>query len=71
MFNNLKKKRLISNEWWSTARIKEALKKLGWESGELKGVAQDLLKLAQFKFIEAKGIGLWEHHKEYRGKNNG
>jgi len=60
-----------SDEWLTSRQVKDGLIKQGCEDGEIKGVGSDLLRLAQFGFISVRGIGWWEHHKEYRGRLDG
>lgn len=62
--NNLRAK----NDNWHTAKgLKQYMidNKMLRDNGS--GMSQDLLRLALFKLIEIKGVGLWNHHKEFRG----
>lgn len=55
-----------SNKWYTTKQIKERMFKQGFSDGYVRGVGSDLLRLAIFKLIKVKGVGIWEHHKEFQ-----
>lgn len=56
------------NKWFRVKDIQEGLKQKGLGNGTLKNVPQALYKLMRWGDIEWKGVGIWKHHKEFRGK---
>lgn len=70
VFKFLEKQRELNDKWFTTKDIREALKSEGLSNGYLDGINSDLLKLANFKLIEMRGVGIWEHYKEWRGIKN-
>lgn len=59
--------RIRTDEYFTATEIRNCLKDNGHSNGVLKGVSSDLVALASFGFIEWKGVGVWKHHKEFRG----
>lgn len=68
ILKHLKHKRKYTDEWFTASRIRMELKENG---NDCPGIHNDLMKLAQFKFIQWRGMGLWKHRKEFRGKKYG
>jgi hypothetical protein len=64
--NFLIEERKKSDKWFTIHEIKIALSNKGLSNGCIKGVADDLMRLCSFKRIDYRGVGLWEHHKEFR-----
>ena len=62
----LKDQRRLNDKWFTIKQIKEELKIKGLSNGSIQGVASDLFKLASFNQIQAQGVGIWKHHKEFR-----
>lgn len=58
----LKDERKKSNRWITIYEIRDALK----SNGSLRHLNNNLYKLYMFGMIETKGVGLWQHHKEFR-----
>lgn len=52
--------------WLSAKEVREKLKDKGHGNGTLRRVTDCLYKLTLFKFIECKGLGLWDHQKLFR-----
>lgn len=54
------------NNWYSAKDIKEAFEEKGHSPGQIHNIYKDLYKLAAFKIIEWKGLGVWDHKKVFR-----
>ena len=67
----LQEQRLQSEGWFSVRQVKEALQQKGFSNGVLKGVPCDLFRLACARIIDARGVGVWEHRKEFRAIKKG
>jgi len=64
----LQRQRERSARWWGISDIRRELRAEGWSDGKLRGVANDLLRLACFNMVECKGIGWWNHQKLFRAR---
>ena len=63
----LKEYRKTSANWFTIRQIKDGLISKGYSKNYVNGVPNDLLKLASFSQIQVRGVGVWSHHKEFRG----
>ena len=61
----LEKERKKGERWFTT---KEIIKALNYNNGSR--VYNCLLQLTLFNCIEWRGVGIWSHHKEFRGKKS-
>lgn len=68
VFEFLKEQRKLNQGWFSVIDIKNALIKKGFPKGVIKGVLDDVYKLAARNQIEHKGMGLWKYKMMFRGK---
>ena len=64
----LKDLRRINDKWYTSTQIIEFMKDNKRLNGSGKTIYDDLLRLSMFGLIEIRGVGLWNHHKEFRGK---
>ena len=60
--------RKINDDWFSSKQIIEFMLSNKSLDNKGKNVYDDLLRLAAFNLIEVRGVGMWNHHKEFRGK---
>jgi hypothetical protein len=59
--------RKINDKWHTSREVITYIKTNYKGINNIKGIYTDLLKLAEFRLIEIRGVGMWEHHKEFRG----
>jgi len=64
----LEDKRSINEDWFAVVDVEKGLKDRGFSNGVIKGVCNDLYKLAAFNLIQWKGEGIWKHRKVFRAK---
>jgi hypothetical protein len=62
----LKELRKESSKWYTVGEIKQAMLTKGYTENYLRGVTDDLFRLATFNFIKFRGVGGWNHHKEFK-----
>jgi len=62
----LREQRKSGDNWFTTKEIKEAMREKGLSNGCIIKVYDNLYKLTSFDIIECRGVGLWDHHKEFR-----
>lgn len=55
------------DKWFTIKEIKEGLEGTASPT-TLKNIHSHLFRLSQFGYIKVKGVGLWDHHKEFQGK---
>lgn len=69
VFDFLESMRKINGDrWFRASEIRDALAQLGFSNGVLKGVSDDIVALASYGLIDYKGVGVFNHHKEFRAK---
>lgn len=56
------------DKWFRVKHVQEGLRKRGLGNGTCKNVASHLLKLTVCGDIQMRGIGAWEHYKEFKAK---
>lgn len=54
------------NKWFRIKEVQEALREKGLGNGTIKKVGSHLYKLAVCGDLDVRGIGIWEHYKEFR-----
>lgn len=57
-----------NDDWYMVKDIKDGMEQIGFSNGALKGVSDDLVALASCGDIEWRGIGIWNHRKEFRAR---
>ena len=62
----LKDLRKVSSVFYSTEQIREEMKERGFSNGTIQGLANDVMILATWRQIEYRGVGTWQHKKEFR-----
>lgn len=62
------RKKKEPDRWWRVKEIQEGLAEMGKGNGTLKNVPQHLFSLMRWGDIEWRGVGIWQHHKEFRAK---
>lgn len=67
----LKELRHTNDNWHTSTQIKNELLIKGYSKNYINGVSDDLMHLATFNLIQIRGVGAWEHHKEFRGYKRG
>lgn len=55
-----------SKRWFTVKEIREGLNKKGFSNGIIKGIPNDLFKLALFNQIQCKAVGILNQHKEFK-----
>jgi hypothetical protein len=63
--NALKNLCKIEDRWYVSREIENYMRKNGCSNGTCHNLSGDLLKLAMFGQIEIRGVGVWQHYKEY------
>ena len=73
IFRFLLDERKKSDKWFNMREIKEAFRKMGYSENHIKRIPHNVMRLAFYNGIQARGVGIFEgHHKEFRAyKNNG
>ena len=66
VLNFLESQRKNNDNWFRIKDIQEALNNNGCGTGTLKGVGNDCYILSCSNFIEVRGVGVWNHYKEFR-----
>lgn len=64
----LEQKKLNPDKYFRVKEIQEGLQAIGKGNGTVKNVPQHLFALMRWGDIEWKGVGIWQHHKEFRAK---
>lgn len=64
----LKEWRIISDEWLTSSQVYNRLYSKVKRPPQKATVINSLYKLASWNIIEWRGIGIYEHRKEFRGK---
>jgi len=54
------------NKWFRVKDVQEGLRNQGKGNGTIKNVPSHLLKLRNCGDIRMRGVGLWEHYKEFK-----
>ena len=54
------------DQWFRVKDVQEGLREAGKGNGTIKNVAVHLLKLRNCGDIGMRGVGLWEHYKEFK-----
>lgn len=60
--------RAMSPKFWTVKEVQSGLKARGHGNGAIRGVSDDLFKLACFGQVEWRGKGIWHHQKLFRGR---
>ena len=60
--------RVLTDKWLTPREVYKELMKAGTPSGDCRKVGNALYKLAAWNLIEWRGVGIWNHRKEFRGK---
>jgi len=55
-------------KWFRVKEIQEGLRNQGKGNGSIKNVGVHLLKLRACGDIRMRGVGFWEHYKEFKLK---
>jgi len=63
LLQELRKK---NNKWYILRDIKRLMYDKGYSNGVVRGVSSDLLRLSIFNLIKIRGVGVWDHHKEFQ-----
>lgn len=61
-------KKTNPNKWFRTKDVVEGMKEKGLGVGTLRKTGVYLFKLAVCNDIDVRGVGFWEHYKEFRAK---
>lgn len=61
-------RKLDPDRWFRVKEIQEGLAEKGLGNGTVKNVPQHLFALIRWGDIEWRGVGIWQHHKEFRAK---
>ena len=61
-------KKQYPEKWHRVKDVQEGLQQKGLSNGVLKGVANDLFQLMRCGDVEWRGVGAWNHYKEFRAK---
>jgi len=59
-------KKLSPEEWFRIKDVMEGLLKEGKGNGTIKMVGSHLLKLTNCGDLRMRGVGIWEHYKEFQ-----
>lgn len=59
-------KKIDSDRWFRVKEVQEGLRQQGKGNGSIKNVATHLLKLRNCGDLKMRGVGLWEHYKEFK-----
>lgn len=54
------------DKWFRVKDVQDGLREQGKGNGTIKNVAIHLLKLRNCGDIKMRGVGLWEHYKEFK-----
>lgn len=54
--------------WFRVKDVQKGLRQQGKGNGTCKNVAVHLIKLRNCGDIQMRGVGLWEHYKEFKAK---
>lgn len=66
VLNILRNLRAKGDEWYTAKQIQQHLKDSG-KGLNTSALYNDLFKLSLFNMVEVRGVGYWNHHKEFRG----
>jgi len=61
-------KKQESGKWFRVKDVQEGLKSEGKGNGTIKNVAKHLLILTNWGDLKMRGVGAWEHYKEFKVK---
>lgn len=56
------------NRWFRVKDVQEGLRQKGKGDGTLRNVGKHLLILTQWDDLRMRGVGFWEHYKEFKAK---
>jgi len=54
------------DKWFRVKDVQEGLREKGAGNGSIKNVSLHLVKLRNCGDIAMRGVGLWEHYKEFK-----
>lgn len=55
-------------KWFRVKDVQEGLLNQGKSNGTVKNVGKHLLILTQWGDLRMRGVGVWEHYKEFKAK---